>query len=81
MIQFIINHCIKNLCANLLVSKKDLLVWSDSQRSEPYNIHSTLMPCCVSGDRATAGVIAVAVADAKLDDRERLRHLQRRQRV
>ena len=38
-------------------------------------------PYCVSGDRATTGVVAVAVADAKLDDRERLRHLQRRQRV
>ena len=37
IIQFIvINHCIKNLCANLLVSKKDLVVRSDSQRSEPY---------------------------------------------
>ena len=36
-IQFIDNKpIVKNLCVNLLVSKKDLVVRSDSQRSEPY---------------------------------------------
>ena len=36
-IQFIDNKpIVKNLCVNLLVSKKDFVVRSDSQRSEPY---------------------------------------------